>query len=112
MPEDIRADAEAALAEFCRVHSSADVADQLRYEYEVLDSSALLKQARPSFLNASSWASNPVAKFRYSQAKNVWTLYWADSNEKWHRVSSAKAAPDIRTLLAAVLDDPSGVFWG
>ena len=112
MPEDVRADAAAALAEFCRAHSSASVADQLRYEYEVQDHSALLIEKRPSFMDASSWNAMPVAKFRYSLAKKVWTLYWADSNERWHRVSSVKAAANIRTLLDAVIADPSGVFWG
>jgi hypothetical protein len=112
MPEDARADAAAALEEFCRQHSTASVADQLRYDYEVADRSALLIEKRPSFLDASSWTSQPVAKFRYSEAKKVWTLYWGDSNGRWHRVSSAKAAADIRKLLDAVIADPSGVFWG
>lgn len=112
MPEAVRTDAAAALAEFCREHSSASVADQLRYEYEVGDNSALLIEKRPSFMDASAWTSLPVAKFRYSPAKHLWTLYWSNSNERWHRVSSVKAAADIRTLLKAVIADPSGVFWG
>lgn len=111
IPEDIRAAAETALAEFCRSHSSETVAD-LRYEYAFAANAALLIERRPSFMNAAEWTSRPVAKFRYSEGKGVWTLYWGDRNDKWHRVSSAKAAPSIESLLAEVLADPSGVFWG
>ena len=112
MPSEVRAAAERALAEFCRSHSSAEVADQLRYEYSVSGTSALLIERRPSFMNASEWTARPAAKFRYSVTKNVWTLFWADRNEKWHRISSAKASAKIEDLLAAVIADPSGVFWG
>ena len=112
IPVDVRSAAEAALAEFCRSHSSEAVADQLRYEYSLSANSALLIEQRPSFLNAAEWTSRPVAKFRYSEAKGVWTLYWSDRNDKWHRVSSAPAAPKIEALLAQIIADPSGVFWG
>lgn len=112
IPVDVRAAAEAALAEFCRSHSSVDVADQLRYDYEFSANAALLIEKRPSFMNKSEWTSQPVAKFRYSLGKGVWTLYWADSNERWRRVSSAPAAANIDALLRAIVADPSGVFWG
>lgn len=111
MPPEIRARAEEALAAFCRKHSSAAVADQLRYDYSVSDATALLIEQRPSFMNRADWASKPLAKFRYSVGKHVWTLYWFDSSERWHRVSGVKAAADIETLLDAVVRDPSGVFW-
>lgn len=112
IPAEVRAAAEVALAEFCRQHSSGAVADQLRYEYAFVASAALLIEKRPSFMNAAEWTSVPVAKFRYSAGKGVWTLYWSDRTDKWHRVSSAPAATTIETLLAQVLADPSGVFWG
>lgn len=108
IPIEVRSAAEAPLAEFCRSHSSAD----LRYEYEFAENAVLLKQKRPSFMNASEWTSVPMAKFRYSEGKAVWTLYWPDTNDRWRRVSSAAAAKNIETLLAAIISDPSGVFWG
>ena len=110
LPPEVHAAAEAALEAFCRDHSSAAVADQLRYEFEIADTGAVLIEKRPSFLNRAEWTSSPVAKFRYSVAKQVWTLYWY-SNGQWRRVSSAPAAKDINAVLAAVVADGSGVFW-
>ncbi len=112
IPPDIRDDAEAALAEFCTKHSSLAVADRLRYTYAFVANAALLVEQRPSFMNPADWNDVPVAKFRYSQARNQWSLYWCDSNERWHKVPDVRAERDIRRLLAVVLADPLGVFWG
>lgn len=112
IPPDVRANAEGALGEWCEKHSSTDVADRLRYTYDFEANSAFLVEQRPSFMNASEWSSRPVAKFRYSPAKGVWSLYWADrATDRWHRHSGKATAADIRTLLDTVATDPAGVFW-
>jgi hypothetical protein len=111
IPPEVRADAEDALKEFCSQSSSADVAESSRLEYDIAENHVVLIERRPSFLNHLEWTSVPKAKFRYSPAKGVWSLYWPDTNQRWHRLSSAKTAKDIRVLLKAVATDTSGVFW-
>lgn len=111
IPSEVRGQAEAALDEFCREHSAAPGADQLRYVYEVQASAIVLSEQRPGFMNPNDWVSKPVAKFRYSEARNEWSLYWFDSSGRWHRVSNVKAAADIHVLIKVVVSDPLGVFW-
>jgi hypothetical protein len=111
IPVEVRAEAETALDEFCRQHSAPPGADPLRYTYEFQTNAALLLSQKPGFINPDDWMSLPVAKFRYSEARNEWSLYWTDANEKWHRVSNVKADKNIRVLLEAVVSDPLGVFW-
>lgn len=111
IPAEIRAQAEAALAEFSEKHSSAPGADRLRYVYEFETNAAVLVEQRPGFMNPDDWVSRPIAKFRYSEARNNWSLYWSDANGKWHRVSDTKATTDIRDALKFVISDPLGVFW-
>lgn len=111
IPEAIRVQAETALAEFCAAHSSAPGADRLRYTYAFEANAALLLVQRPGFMNDEEWVSTPTARFRYSQARDEWSLYWSDTNRKWQRVSNVKAAKDIRVLLQAVVTDSLGVFW-
>jgi hypothetical protein len=108
-PEDSAA-AEEALREFCLHHSSADIADRLRYTYQIAEGAAVLIEERPGFLNPDQWSSRPIARFRYSPAKGEWGLYWANGNERWRRLTNAPPARDIRKLLQIVSDDPSGVF--
>ena len=108
---EARADAEVALAEFCEKHSSAPGADRLRYIYQFETNAAVLLEQRPGFMNAEEWVSKPMAKLRYSEARDTWSLYWSDTSERWHRVSNVKAEKDIRVLLQVVVTDPLGVFW-
>ncbi len=107
----VRSEAEAALQEFCLKHSAAPGADRLRYVYEVQPNAVLLLAERPGFMNPKEWVPKPMAKFRYSEARNEWSLYWCDSSEKWHRVSNVKSDKDIRVLVGVVVSDPLGVFW-
>jgi hypothetical protein len=111
IPTEVLAEAETALAEFCAAHSSLPGADRLRYTYQFEVNAAVLLVQRPGFMNQEEWISSPVARFRYSEARDEWSLYWSGSNGKWQRVSNVKAAKDIRVLLQAVVTDPSGVFW-
>ena len=110
IPETVRADAVVALQSFIDAHSTNESAD-LRYTYNIEANGAVLVQQRPSFVNASEWSARPLAKFRYSEARNTWSLYWADVNGRWHRVPNVEGATDIRTLLDVVVRDPVGVFW-
>ena len=110
IPNEIKTDAESALDAFCTTHSASEVAGQ-RYTYEFGANAVLLIEQRPSFVNPADWTSRPLAKFRYSEARDRWSLYWTDANERWHRVTNVEGAKDIRTLLEVVVKDPLGVFW-
>ena len=111
IPQEELAKAESALKEFCAEHSAGPGADPLRYAYTFESNAAVLLEERPGFLNPNEWVAQPRAKFRYSEARNQWSLYWTDANKRWHRVANVKAAGDIRTLLQAVVSDATGVFW-
>jgi hypothetical protein len=111
IPPEARNEAEAALAAFCADHSSDIAGDKQRYTFAFETNAVVLVEQRPGFLNANDWTSKPIAKFRYSEARGNWTLYWAESSGKWHRVSNVEAEKDIRALLDVVVKDPLGVFW-
>lgn len=111
IPSDVRAAAETLLEEFGREHSAAAGTDQPRYVHKFDTNAAILIEQRPAFVSAGTFTSKEVAKFRYSEARNSWTLYWRDANDKWHRVSNVEAEKDLRRLLQVVVSDPLGVFW-
>jgi hypothetical protein len=112
IPPDVRSDAEQVLTDFCQLHSSAVVSDQLRYSFQFESNAVLLQAERPGFMNPDEWSAVPVAKLRYSEARRTWSLYWSDTTGRWHRLSNVPMAPDIRVLLRAIEADASGVFWG
>ena len=111
IPPEAAADAEAALAQFCAEHSSNVSGDRQQYIYRFETNAVVLIEQRAAFVNPDAWTSKPIAKFRYSEARNNWSLYWSESSERWNRVSNVEAAKDIRVLLDVVVKDPLGVFW-
>jgi hypothetical protein len=108
---EARASAEAALDRFCAEHSSEVGGDRQQYIYEFETNAVILIEQRAAFVNASNWTSKPIAKFRYSEARNNWSLYWSESGGRWQRVANVEAAKDIQVLLDVVVKDPLGVFW-
>jgi len=112
IPSAVQAEAEVLLTDFCTRHSSDVVSDQLRYSFQFEANAVLLQAERPGFMNPGSWSTVPVAKLRYSEARSTWSLYWSDTNGRWHRLSNVPMAADIRTLLKAIEADEAGVFWG
>jgi hypothetical protein len=111
IPPEAAADAEAALAQFCAEHSSSVGGDRQQYIFRFETNAVVLIEQRAAFVNPDAWTSKPIAKFRYSEARNNWSLYWSESSERWNRVSNVEAAKDIRVLLDVVVKDPLGVFW-
>ena len=111
IPQHAAADAEAALTQFCAEHSSEVSGDRQQYIFRFETNAAVLIEQRAAFVNPNDWTSKPVAKFRYSEARDNWSLYWAESGARWHRVTNVEAAKDIRVLLDVVVKDPLGVFW-
>lgn len=83
----------------------------MQYTFRFEPNAVVLIEQRPAFVNAADWSSKPIAKLRYSEARNNWSLYWSDSDRRWHRVTNVEAAGDIRSLLQVVVKDPLGVFW-
>ncbi|HVG24694.1 MAG TPA: DUF3024 domain-containing protein [Thermoanaerobaculia bacterium] len=111
IPNDIRARAEAQLAEFCKQHSAGPGNERPEYTYTVEANAVVLVEQRPGFLNANDRTARPIARFRYSEARDTWTVYWRDSANKWERVTNVPANKDIGVLLQVVVTDPTGVFW-
>jgi hypothetical protein len=99
------------VAAYCEARSSPD---DYRIEHSVRGSSITIVERRPPWNPAygSEWSSMKIAQLRYDGDTHRWTLYSAGSDERWHRDEFARPAPDIAPLLAALEEDPTGIFWG
>ncbi|MGI8794346.1 MAG: DUF3024 domain-containing protein [Acidimicrobiales bacterium] len=89
-------------------------ADQLRYELDVDARSVTILECRPPWREdfGPEWTRFPVARLRYTKARQEWTLYWRDRNLKFHRYDVVDPNPAVEALLAEVDADPTGIFWG
>jgi hypothetical protein len=99
---------------FCRRHVPEKYRDEVRLEATVRGNSVTVIERRPPWSEdiGTEWTSLKIAQLRYESAAALWSLYWADSNDRWLRYADATPARSVETLIQAIEDDRSGVFFG
>lgn len=97
---------------YCESKVPHHVSDQFRVEYVIRGQEIRLLESRPHWLDKSKWVSHKIARFRKENATNLWYLYYADRNGRWHLFEPCPSEADIEKLLSEVEKDPSGIFWG
>jgi hypothetical protein len=110
-PRDIVEAAGERVAAYCAQRSSSD---DYRIEHSIRGASITIVERRPPWNPpfGSEWSSTKVAQLRYDDRSRRWTLYSAGSDDRWHRYDFARPAADVTSLLAAIDDDRTGIFWG
>lgn len=58
------------------------------------------------------WTRLPVARLRYTKARDQWSLYWRDRNLQFHECDFAAPSSNVKNLLDEVDRDPTAIFWG
>ena len=114
LPELTRRQAEQVLGAYCEARIPASARDQVRLTVGVRGATVTLYEERVpwSGLHRTEWTRTGVAQFRYDEQQLLWTLYWPDRNERWHRFEEAPPSAVIDDLLRVVEDDPTAIFWG
>lgn len=97
---------------FCDRRVAPQFRTKIRVEYRIRGDEVTLYESRPGYNDPSRWYSTSIARFKKEPATNLWSLYWADRSDKWHRYEPAPSHADIDTLLTEVDRDPTGIFWG
>lgn len=91
-----------------------DVRDQVRLELDVTDRTITIQECRPPWHPdmGDQWTRFPVARLRYTKARDQWSLYWRDRSLKFHEYDLAEPSSNVRDLLDEVDRDPTAIFWG
>ena len=99
---------------WCAGAVSDDVREQMRIEVDVADRHLTLFECRPPWDPAfgSEWTRQPIARLRFTAGTGLWSLYWADSNDRFRAYEQVKPTAQINVLLNALDRDPDCVFWG
>jgi hypothetical protein len=103
----------AKIRQFCEKHSPSYLADQLRLELTSRGNSITIADCRPISPGApGDWMRLSIAQLRYEPNRGLWTLYWADRNDRWHKYEDLEPTADIQAVLAEIDEDPTGIFFG
>jgi hypothetical protein len=90
------------------------VRDQIRIELDVTDPTITILECRPPWHpdTGEEWTRFPIARLRYTKARQEWSLYWRDRNLNFHEYDLAEPSADIDDLLEEIDSDPTSIFWG
>ena len=99
-----------ALRKYCAERTDPSLRDQLEIVHRLEGNDAFISERRPDWQDRSIVRDHDIAKLRFVVSRRVWTLYWRDSNLRWHRFEDCEPARDIGDLLAVVDSEP--IFYG
>ncbi len=104
----------AAARHYCEQRVPPHAIDDVRVELEESRGAITIVELRPPWREdfGPEWTSLAIARFRWSKSAGVWTLYWRDQDERWHRYEPIGSTSSIGPLLDEVDRDPTGIFWG
>jgi hypothetical protein len=103
----------AKIRRFCEERTPPGLRDQMRLEATTRGNSVTIADWRPLWLGEpGEWISTPVAQLRYEPTSTRWTLYWVDSNGRWHRYDDLAPTRNVEALTREIDHDPTCIFFG
>jgi hypothetical protein len=100
--------------ELVTVYCERRSTDDYRIEHSMRGSSITIVERRPPWNPAfgPEWSSMKIAQLRYDDGARRWRLLAAGSDDRWHPYELAAPAAGVATLLEAIEQDRTGIFWG
>ena len=102
----------ARIARYCETRVPARLRNEARVEMVVRGRSVTIYDCRPPWHpNSTVWSRARVAQFRYDPSSQLWSVYYADRNGRWHPYLNTEPGTAAH-LLEAISADATGIFWG
>lgn len=111
LPPLVKQLAEKKLTRYCERRVPAELSNEIKIDYKIRGNSVTLFESRPYWNDSSKWYKLKIVQFRFNPEENIWTLYCADRNERWHLYIDAESSLNLDDLLREVDKDPTGIFW-
>jgi len=114
LPELTQKLVETKLGDYCNHKVPAHVRDQVRLTFSFIGNTVTLFEERPVYNQLDKRTKIPIAQFRLNVVDHLWRLYCANlkRHEGWVLHAHAEPTRDFETLLTALDQDKTGVFWG
>lgn len=74
--------------------------------------SVTLFECRPPWnREGTEWTRMPIGQLRFDPAATLWSLFWADRNDRWHPYELIDPGT-VEHRLSEIEKDPMCIFWG
>jgi len=86
--------------------------EQIKVEADVSPRHVDIVEVRPPWDGVRAATRFPIARLRNAQADGQWSIYWRDSNLKFHEYKRQRPNKDVRVLLDYIDTSGDPIFWG
>ena len=97
---------------YCRTKIPIEIQDKVKLFYKMRGNSVTLIESRPVWNDPSRWTELFVAQVRYENETGIYTLFYANQNNKWFHYEFLDATGDLDEVIDAIENDSTGIFWG
>jgi hypothetical protein len=101
---------EKKLGGYCAGRAHEALCHRVRMGYAIEGDLVTLFEERPGLLDPGKWVRLDMARFRFDHRTKKWSLYYVDTDSRWHTYY-LKPRWDFEILLREVDEDPVRVFW-
>jgi hypothetical protein len=87
--------------------------NQIRMDVDIRGKTVTIVECRPPWREdlGREWSRQGVARMKFDTTSKKWTLYWSDSNGRWH-IFDLIPPGSIAKMLKEVERDQTNIFWG
>ncbi|MGY5354523.1 DUF3024 domain-containing protein [Wenyingzhuangia sp. IMCC45467] len=82
----------------------------LSYSYE--NNVVEIFEIRPKWDDIKVIENFPIARVKHVKSKNIWRIYWMDSNQKWIQYKPNFEEQHFSKVIEIIKKDEHGCFWG
>jgi hypothetical protein len=96
---------------YCKNKIPQELQNQIKLSYKIWGNNITLIESRPFWEDSTEWIDMKVAQIRFDNQNKTFSLYYRDSNEKWHPYDELLISQNIEDILKEINNDPTGIFW-
>lgn len=85
---------------------------QLRIEADVGDGHVTIVEARPSWDGKGEPTRSPVARLRWTEPRQAWSLLSCDRNQRFREYGGFAPTPDVQAKLDFLASRTDPIFFG
>ncbi|BCR05534.1 hypothetical protein DESUT3_26030 [Desulfuromonas versatilis] len=112
LPPLVKQLVEKKLSAYCQKKIPNHLHNEIRLSFKFRGNTITLFESRPAFRMPEKWVEISVAQFRYDTEENLWALYCADRNSRWHPDMNIDPVKNFDRLLQEIDQDSTGIYWG
>lgn len=95
-----------------KIRPPKEMRHQVDITYRFTNNVVDIYETRPRWDDDTKVVNLPISRAKYIKSKNIWRIYWINSNEKWLAYKPKPEVVLFENYITILEKDENGCFWG